>query len=181
MMFRNSRVRRGRAFQLEGLEDRALLSAASVAEIGAVHAERAKPKPKLVVVKGVIQGQLTELTTTSPNTQVTGQGSANLLPGTVLVNGTQTSTQTRAALKVSGGNVTFTPEGASTGSLLQVVYSGSGKISRGVNQKLTLTGKVVGGAGAYAGATGTFTASVNLNAVTHAFTFNYTMQLRGLA
>jgi hypothetical protein len=176
----------------EGLEGRALLSAAALdvpasgihaAEVRAIHAAAKSSKPTLVLhgqVTGTIGAIQTNLT--NINTLIAATGKVEGLPGEVVFAALQETTLNKAKTRVTvaNGSGSVTPLSASTGSYMLVVYKGGGPVShKGVMQTLQIHGSVTGGKGAYAGvSSGAFSGVATLNPVTGAFSMKFTLTVK---
>ncbi len=172
-----SRQRSGRAVNLEFLEDRALLSAAAVTHPAALVASAAAPK-----APAVIQGNLTGLAqpyinakAPAYNTVITASGNASGRAGLVSLVAYQKSGISGATALITNGRAVINIPGAGK-TLLTVTYTGQGHATESkTSQTLSLTGTITGGGGAYAGATGTFKATVGINPSNGAFTMRYVL------
>ena len=155
MTSRAGRVRGRRGAVLECLEDRALLSAASLAQppahVAAVSATVAAPK--VVTLQGTLVGQAAPYSNPKLpafNTSISAKGGTPV----VTLAGLQAAGQKGATLLVSNGQATFKLSKFTT---VTVTYSGSGNANPSKpTQTLTFSGKVTGGGGTFAGATGAF-------------------------
>jgi hypothetical protein len=135
---------------------------------------------KVVVVAGTVSGVAVPYSNPKLplyNTTISAKGTALGLSGPVLVGGFQTSVLVGLTATVSNGIATFSfPASGST--YLTVKYTGTGRANFATPvQSLTFTGTIVGGGGAFAGATGSFTGSVSINDLTHAFSLSYTLKV----
>ncbi|GAC1448636.1 MAG: hypothetical protein NVSMB9_31980 [Isosphaeraceae bacterium] len=184
---RDRRAKRTSGIFLESLEGRTLLSLAVVhhpiADVGTIHAEargpRRSPSP---VIRGRITGTASEYTPpvsgVTLNTRLVGEGSARGFPGRIQLSGVQNSALNGSTISITNGQATFAVQGAPDGSLLKTSYSGSGRVlRRGQNQSLNISGQIIGGAGVFAGQTGSFSGRVSINARTQMFVLNFQASL----
>jgi hypothetical protein len=152
MSMRNARAKRDRRFHFEALEDRNLLSA--IAPHAAAEIRALKSKVMTHVVGGAMSG--TFLVSSGNVVSFSGTGNLTVM-GETTVMGRYTVASSNASHKshVRGGTATLSDN---SGDEISVKFTGVGKVVNG-NLIQALKGKITGGQGELAGATGTFSAT----------------------
>ncbi len=165
---RSYKQRQGRKFRLELLESRALLSAGGV---GANHGAEI-----VTLARETIKGSLSGTATVVPFTLSTGTvtaKSSGALPvvGNVTLNSSEHySVNKHHAIKYSHGSGIFAD---SSNDLIDVTFTGTGKMKGSSIFTFTLKGPISGGTGLFAGAKGKFTGTGSFDSATHAFSMNF--------
>jgi len=170
---------------VESLEGRALLSATPVIHgLGSIHAATSKPAP-IVTLSGKANGTINSVSSPSlpgVNTLMLASGLTSGLPGIITMTAVQETELHGSRLQVTKGTASFQPLAASTGSYLLVMYSGSGPVAKtGATQSFSISGKVIGGKGAYSAARGNFTGKVVVDPKLGTLSIVYTMNVRPVA
>jgi hypothetical protein len=175
MHYSKHKQRRARTFQPELLERRELLSA-----VGLPGHQAADVAPLAKVPKETIKGTMIGTAVVSPITSLAGTTSFGAA-GTLSILGVSSLAGSDSYKVTKHDTIKYT-DGVSTlsddiGDTITATFKGSGKEKSAVDFTYKDRGKVTGGTGAYAGATGTVTSSGTFNSLTGAFSITVKVTL----
>lgn len=174
MSANDRQLRRKRAFRLELLELRELLTAVGLRPHHVAEVSLVVPANRETIVGslsglGVVNAITISKGTTTFRSSGTGIGLSTF------DGGVSYSVNKHDAIKYTRGAGTLANL---DGDQINVVYSGSGRDTGAANFTFSVKGPVKGGAGTFAGAAGTFSARGSLNGATDAFSINLTIKLK---
>jgi len=170
MSDRNHKLPRSRRFRLELLESRELLSAIGLPSHGAAEVSPlVKKKPEIIQGSASGLGKLTLITSTTGTLTATSTGTATVLGAVTVKSSDSFSANRKHVLKYTHGVGSIA--NLSVGSI-DVTFTGTGR-ETGVISTFSVKGPVTGGAGQFAGAKGSFTATGSFNDITDAFSMSF--------